>query len=75
MDGTVYGASIDAGSAAFDGLDDYIKMPDGILKDADAATVAIYLKSDIEKQNQFTWCIGNTSTTGYIFLKPPRGVH
>ncbi len=68
MDGTVYGASVEASSAVFDGSDDYIKMPDGILKDAASATVAIYLKSDIEKQNQFTWCIGNTSTTGYMFL-------
>ncbi len=68
MDGVVYGASIDGSSAIFDGKDDYIKMPDGVLKDADAATVAIYLKTEIEKQNQFTWCIGNTSTTGYMFL-------
>ena len=68
LDGTVYGASIEGSSAVFDGTDDYIKMPDGILKDAGSATVAIYLKSEIEKQNQFTWCIGNTSTTGYMFL-------
>ena len=54
--------------AIFDGADDYIQMPNGILKDAASATVAIYLKPEIEKANQFTWCIGNSSTTGYMFL-------
>ncbi|MCH5211454.1 MAG: family 43 glycosylhydrolase [Oscillospiraceae bacterium] len=68
LDGTVYGASIEGSSAVFDGTDDYIKMPDGILQNAESATVAIYLKPEIEKANQFTWCIGNTSTTGYMFL-------
>ncbi len=68
LNGTVNGAVIKDGSAVFDGSDDYIKMPDGILKNADAATVAIYLRPEIEKANQFTWCIGNSSTSGYMFL-------
>ena len=68
LDGTVNGAVIKKSMAIFDGTDDYIQMPNGILKDADSATVAIYLKPEIEKANQFTWCIGNTSTTGYMFL-------
>ncbi|MCH5185775.1 MAG: family 43 glycosylhydrolase [Oscillospiraceae bacterium] len=68
LDGTINGAVITDGMAVFDGADDYIRMPNGILKDADSATVAIYLKSEIEKQNQFTWCIGNSNETGYMFL-------
>lgn len=67
-DGTVNGAVIENGSAVFDGSNDYIQMPNGILENADSATVAIYLKAEIEKANQFTWCIGNTSKTGYMFL-------
>ncbi|MCH5209998.1 MAG: family 43 glycosylhydrolase [Oscillospiraceae bacterium] len=66
--GTVYGATIEGNSAVFDGTDDYIRMPDGLLKDASSATVAIYLKSEIEKANQFTWCIGNSNEAGYMFL-------
>lgn len=68
LDGAVNGAVIKNSAAIFDGTDDYIQMPNGILKDADSATVAIYLKSDIEKANQFTWCIGNSSSEGYMFL-------
>lgn len=68
QNGTVNGAVIKDGSAVFDGTDDYIKMPDGILKNAASATVAIYLKPEIEKANQFTWCIGNSSENGYMFL-------
>ena len=68
LDGTVNGAAIKNSMAIFDGTDDYIQMPNGILKDASSATVAIYLKPEIEKANQFTWCIGNTNTTGYMFL-------
>jgi len=49
-DGTVNGAVVKNGTAVFDGTDDYIDMPDGILQDADAATVAIYLKTDIENR-------------------------
>ena len=66
--GTVNGAVITDSMAVFDGSDDHIRMPNGILQNAGAATVAIYLKSGIEKQNQFTWCIGNSSTSGYMFL-------
>lgn len=67
-DGTVNEAFITDSTAVFDGVDNYIKLPDGILKDVVSATVAIYLKPEIEKQNQFTWCIGNTTETGYMFL-------
>ena len=68
LDGTINGAVITDSMAVFDGNDDYIQMPNGMLKDADSATVAIYLKSEIEKKNQFTWCIGNSNKTGYMFL-------
>lgn len=50
LDGTVNGAVIKNGIAIFDGADDYIQIPDGILQNADSATIAVCLNSEIEKQ-------------------------
>ena len=72
-DGKVFNnLNIEYGAAYFDGTDDYIEMPEGLLSDTDKATISICLKPGFEKTNLFAWNFGNSSETGYMFLNPSR---
>ncbi len=66
--GMVYGGMTDG---YFDGVDDYVQMPKGILKDHDEFTIAMRLTPEITKTHQFTFCFGN-NTTEYFFLNTSR---
>ena len=58
------------GMITFDGVDDYVQMPNGILKDCSNATITVNIKPEQEKQNVFAWTFGNSSSDGYIFMNP-----
>lgn len=62
------GASVSDGSVYFDGADDYVQMPSGVVSECEDITVSVYVKPEITGANQFTWTFGNSNTTGYIFL-------
>lgn len=69
--GTVKGgAVVKDGMITFDGVDDYVQMPNGILKDCSNATITVNIKPEQEKQNVFAWTFGNSSSDGYIFMNP-----
>ena len=71
--GTGYnGITTDENGGYFDGVDDYVQMPNGIVSGRDNITIAIRVKPQILKTHQFTYCIGNSSTSGYMFLNTSR---
>ncbi len=72
-DGIIYGdADIEPGRIHFDGEDDYIKMPDGLLKDCGEVTVAINVCPEFDSLHYFTWNFGTSSSEGYMFLNTSR---
>lgn len=72
-DGIVYGEpELEYGRIHFDGEDDYIKMPDGLLENTESVTVAINTCPEQDTIHQFTWNFGNSSSTGYMFLNTSR---
>lgn len=72
-DGVVFGnADMEPGRVHFDGEDDYIKMPDGLLKDCDEVTVAINVCPEFDSLHYFTWNFGTSSSEGYMFLNTSR---
>lgn len=72
-DGQIVGnAQREFGRIYFDGKDDYIKLPDGILENTDAVTVAINTCPELDEIHQFTWNFGNSSSSGYMFLNTSR---
>lgn len=72
-DGTAYGEpELEYGRIHFDGEDDYIKMPDGLLENSESVTVAINTCPEQDTIHQFTWNFGNSSSTGYMFLNTSR---
>lgn len=72
-DGIVYGEpDLEYGRIHFDGEDDYIKMPDGLLENTESVTVAINTCPEQDTIHQFTWNFGNSSSTGYMFLNTSR---
>lgn len=56
----------------FDGVDDYVELPEGILSDLDEFSIIIELTPDIALTNYFTFGFGNSSTEGYFFLNTSR---
>ncbi len=66
--GTVYGGMT---GGYFDGADDYVQLPKGILKGHDSFTILMRLTPEIISTHQFTFCIGN-NTTEYFFLNTSR---
>lgn len=72
-DGIISGdAELEYGRMYFDGKDDYITMPEGLLKDTDSVTVAINMRPEFDEIHYFAWNFGNSSSTGYMFLNTSR---
>lgn len=58
--------------AVFDGSDDYVKMPEGVLYGHDNITIVMTMKPSGAQKHVFAYGFGNTSDTGYMFLNPSR---
>ncbi len=58
--------------ALFDGVDDYVKMPEGVLYGHDDITISMTFKPDASQKHVFAYGFGNTSSSGYMFLNPSR---
>ncbi len=58
--------------AVFDGTDDYITMPKGVLYGNDRVTIIMTMTPSSAQKHVFAYGFGNTSETGYIFLNPSR---
>ncbi len=58
--------------AVFDGVDDYIQMPKGVLNGDDSITIVMKMKPSKAQEHTFAFGFGNSSNTGYIFLNPSR---
>lgn len=65
--GSAYGTTIKNGYAYFDGVDDYIHMPDNLVSGEEDVTFAINVRPDMDRANQFTYTVG-TGSNNYIFL-------
>ncbi len=70
--GTNYGATIKNGYATFDGVDDYIHMPDNITSGEEDVTFVINVRPEMDGANQFTFTVG-TSENNYLFLNTNNG--
>ncbi len=57
--------------SAFDGVNDYVELPRGMLADLDEFTIVMRLKNGIVQTHQFTFCFGN-GTNEYFFLNTSR---
>lgn len=72
-DGILSGGALrEYGRMYFDGTDDYITMPQGLLKDTKAVTVAINMCPEFDTIHYFAWNFGNSSSDGYMFLNTSR---
>lgn len=56
--------------ATFDGADDYVKMPEGVLYGHDEITIVTAFTPNSAQQNVFLYGFGNDAQTGYMFLNP-----
>ncbi len=63
---------VDSEGAHFDGVDDYVKMPKGIINNCDTITIVMKMKPDKSKTHMFAYGFGNGPDTGYIFLNTSR---
>lgn len=69
--GASYGnMEISENGAVFDGTDDYVKMPEGVLYGHDEITIVTTFTPNIAQQNVFLYGFGNDTQTGYMFLNP-----
>lgn len=66
--GVIYGGMT---GTHFDGVDDYVDMPDGILANLNEFTIVMRLKSEISKTHQFTFNFG-IGNSEYFFLNTSR---
>ena len=66
------GVVIGENGAVFDGVDDYVKMPDGVLSDASELTITTTFKPLAAQKHVFLYGFGNSTEKGYIFLNPSR---
>ncbi len=66
------GLVIGEDGAIFDGNDDYVAMPEGVLYGHDSITIIATLTPSAAQKHVFLYGFGNTSQTGYIFLNPSR---
>ena len=71
-EGTNYGATIKNGYAYFDGVDDYIHMPDNLVSGEEDVTFVINVRPEMDGANQFTFTVG-TSENNYLFLNTNNG--
>lgn len=69
---TFGGVTIKNGYAYFDGVDDYIKMPDSIVSGCEEVTFVINVRPDMNGANQFTFTVGNSSSN-YLFFNTNNG--
>lgn len=67
--GTIHGGMA---NGVFDGVDDYVEMPEGILANLDEFTIIMRLTPAIAQTHQFTFGFGNSSGDGYFFLNTSR---
>lgn len=56
----------------FDGADDYVTLPGGVLYGHDDITIIFRAKPEAAQTNMFAYCFGNGSDTGYMFLSTSR---
>lgn len=63
---------IDKEGAIFDGSDDYVEMPDGVLYGHDDITIVMRMKPNGAQKHVFAYGFGNSADTGYMFLNPSR---
>ncbi|MGM9551150.1 MAG: LamG-like jellyroll fold domain-containing protein [Clostridia bacterium] len=70
--GESYGAEIKNGYAYFDGVDDYIHMPDNLVSGCENVTFVINVRPEMDGANQFTFTVG-TSENNYLFLNTNNG--
>ncbi len=63
---------IDENGAYFDGMDDYIKLPNGLINGHDDLTIVFKAAPEKEQQHIFAYVFGNTNSTGYMFLNTSR---
>ena len=71
-EGTNYGATINNGYAYFDGVDDYIHMPNNLVSGEEDVTFVINVRPEMTGANQFTFTVGN-SESNYLFLNTNTG--
>ncbi len=70
--GVNYGAVIKEGYAYFDGVDDYIHMPDNLVSGEEKVTFLINVRPEMDGANQFTFTVG-TNEGNYLFLNTNNG--
>lgn len=70
--GINYGADIKHGYAYFDGVDDYVKLPDNIISGEEKVTFVINVRPEMDGANQFTFTVG-TGENNYLFLNTNNG--
>ncbi len=58
--------------AQFDGTDDYVKMPNGVLYGHDDITIVLTAKPGQAQEHIFAYTFGNSSSAGYMFLNTSR---
>lgn len=66
------GLKITEDGAYFDGVDDYARMPVGVLYGHDDITIIFTAKPEAAKSNIFAYGFGNSSSEGYMFLNTSR---
>lgn len=70
--GTNHGATIKNGYAYFDGVNDYIHMPDNLVSGEEDVTFLINVRPEMDAANQFTFTVG-TGEDNYLFLNTNNG--
>lgn len=70
--GVNHGSTVKNGYAYFDGVDDYIHMPDNLVSGCEEATFVINVRPEMDGANQFTFTVG-TSENNYLFLNTNNG--
>lgn len=72
-DGLISGSvGIRNGYGSFDGNGSFITMPNSIVAGEENVTFVINVRPDMGRANQFTFTIGNSSASGYLFLNTNR---
>ncbi|MGM9550623.1 MAG: LamG-like jellyroll fold domain-containing protein, partial [Clostridia bacterium] len=69
--GASYGnMEIGENGGVFDGKDDFVKIPEGVLYGHDEITIVTTFTPNDAQKNVFLYGFGNGTETGYIFLNP-----
>lgn len=70
--GINYGAQVKNSYAYFDGVNDYIHMPDNLVSGEEDVTFLINVRPEMDGANQFTFTVG-TGQNNYLFLNTNNG--